>query len=259
MSVKLHEGLYGGRKPPHPRNTHPRVYADDYVDFAYRATLPKPSANVSRLVSSWPMYLNDQLGDCTEAAKAHAIQALSYFGSGEITVTNNKVLHWYERDGGYVPGDPSTDNGCVIQDVLQNWYDDDQSTCALDNFAELKDFYNVANLKEALYLFGTVYLGFNVPQSAMDQFNAGQAWTYVPGSPIVGGHAIVLQEVYQPGVNNMLEIVTWGTTQRMNREFFNHYFEEAWVMISPVWFNSSGVDTDGFDLPSLQADFSQLA
>lgn len=251
-------GKYG-RKRPHPRDTHPRVLVDDYVDFELRATLPTPTATVSRLVTSWPMYLNDQIGDCTEAAKGHAIQAITKKGTGtEVTVSDGQVLSWYERDGGYVPGDPSTDNGCVIQDVLQNWQQDDSDALRITEYAELANFYNVANMKEALYLFGTVYLGFNVPQSAEDQFNAGLPWTYVPGSPIIGGHAVVLQQVAAPGKLDMLHVVTWGHLQKMNLEFFHHYFEEAWVVISPDWFNSSGVDTDGFNMTQLQADFSQM-
>jgi poly-D-alanine transfer protein DltD len=80
----------------------------------------------------------------------------------------------------------------------------------------------------------------------------------VPGSPIIGGHAVVLQQVAAPGQLDMLHVVTWGHLQKMNLEFFHHYFEEAWVVLSPEWFNSSGVDTDGFNMTQLQADFSQM-
>jgi hypothetical protein len=252
-------GLFG-RKPPLSRVEAPRVAIDDYVDFGYRATLPKPTAGVNYTVPSWPMYLNDQLGDCTAAAKGHAVQAITRYGrNNEVTVSDNQVEKWYERDGGYVPGDPSTDNGAVIQTVLANWQADPTEVCPITEYAELKDFYHIANVKEALYLFGTVYLGINCPQSAMDQFNYGQPWTYVPGSPIDGGHAIVLQEVAVPGALDMMHVVTWGQLQKANIEFFHHYVEEAWVVLSPDWFSTSGVDVDGFDLAALQADFTQMA
>lgn len=251
-------GKYG-RLAPLPRETHPRLAIDNYVDFGLRATLPKPTANVNRTVPSWPVYLNDRLGDCTEAAKGHVIQALTRYGTGnEVTVTDSVVEGWYERDGGYIPGVPSTDRGCVIQNVLANWQADDSAICPITEFAELVNFYSISNLKEALYLFGTVYLGINVPQSMEQQFGNGEPFTYVPGSPIIGGHAICLQEVQAPGVNDMLDIVTWGQLWPMDREFFWHYCEEAWIVLSPDWFNSSGVDTDGFDMLSLQQDFKQM-
>jgi hypothetical protein len=256
MAVEFHHG----RNHPYPAWSHPRLTVDNYVDFGN--VLPSPTSRVDwqSKVSNWPMYLNDQIGDCTEACKAHIIQAWSTYGLGaEKTVTNNKVLSWYERDGGYVPGDPSTDNGCVIQDVLANWQQNDASVCPVTEYAELKNFYVTSNLKEALYLFGTVYLGINVPQSAMDQFNAGEPWTYVGDNKIIGGHAIPLQEVYEPGVNDMFTVVTWGQTQRMSQSFVHNYVEEAWVILSPEWFNSSGVDPSGFNLSELQADFSVLA
>jgi hypothetical protein len=249
-----------GRKAPHPSWTHPRLVVDNYIDFGTVLPTPTPQVDRQSKVPSWPMYLNDQIGDCTEACKAHIIEAWSAYGLGtEIEVSDNQVLKWYERDGGYVPGDPSTDNGCVIQDVLSNWQKDDSAVCPITEFAELKNFYYAHNLKEALYLFGTVYLGINVPQSAMDQFNAGEPWTYVGDNNIIGGHAIPLQEVYAPGVNDMYTVITWGQKQRMSRSFVWNYVEEAWVMISPDWFNSSGVDTDGFNLAQLQADFAQVA
>lgn len=252
-------GKYG-RKKPHPRDTHPRLLVENYSDFSASSyVLPTPSLEVSRLVSSWPMYLNDRIGDCTEAAKGHAIQALSAVGKGlEETVSNNQILSWYERDGGYVPGDPSTDNGCVIQDVLQNWHDQDSAVFPIDAFAELVSYNYIPNLKEALYLFGSVYLGINVPQSAEDQFANGEPWTYVPGSPIVGGHAIVLQEIAPPGAWDMLHVVTWGQLWKMDRAFFHNYCEEAWVVLSPDWLNASGVDPDGFDYDQLKADFAQM-
>jgi hypothetical protein len=250
-------GMFG-RLDPHPRRTHPRVTVDNYWDFG--SVLPHATPHVARLVPYWPMYLNDQLGDCTEACKAHIMQALSLNGAGtEITVSDSTVEGWYERDAGYVPGDPSTDNGAVIQDVLQNWQDDDQALFPISAFGELRDFYHIAAVKEALYLFGSVYLGINVPQSAMDQFNNGEPWTYVGDQNIVGGHAIPIQEIMPAGQLDVVHVVTWGQLQPMNIAFMHNYVEEAWVVVSKEWFNSSGVDPSGLNLSQLQADFNLLA
>lgn len=249
-----------GRNKPYSYEEAPRVFVDNYAYWDTLAGLPNPTPKVSWTVPSWPMYLNDQLGDCTEAGKGHMIQALSAWGEGkELTVTDNQVEAWYERDGGYVPGDPSTDNGCVMQDVLNNWNLDDKALFPISEFAELKDYYSIAKVKQALYLFGAVYVGVNLPQSAVDQFNAGLPWTYVPGSPIAGGHAIVLSEVLAAGNTDVMHLVTWGQLQPASISWWNHYVEEAWVVLSPDWVNKSGVDPSGFNYAQLQSDFQQVS
>jgi hypothetical protein len=251
MSVRQAGKL--GRLPQHSRETHPRVMLEDHVNFT---KLPKVPSLVDRAskVSSWPMYLNDQLGDCTCAAVGHAIQAFTAYASAEVTIPSNSVLSLYEAVGGYVPGDPSTDQGCNEQDILTYWNKTGVNGHKISAFAEIGDYTNVAKLRQALYLFGTVYLGIQCPASAQEQFENHEPWTYVPGSEIEGGHAIVLQEAK----GSDMSIVTWGALQAMQPSFAEHYIEEAWVIITPDWIAKNGNDIDGFNLASLQADFASL-
>src|SRR5581483_817640 len=73
-------------------------------------------------VTTWPMYDNDEFGDCVWAAIGHQIQAFSAYGFGTvITVTNADVLAGYSAVTGFKPNDPSTDNGTVVQDALNYW------------------------------------------------------------------------------------------------------------------------------------------
>jgi hypothetical protein len=251
MSVRKAGKL--GRLAPHSRETHPRLMLEDYADFS---KLPKTPSLVDRAskVTSWPMYLNDSLGDCTCAAVGHAIQGFTAYASSEVTIPQNAVLGLYEAVGGYVPGDPSTDQGCNEQDILEYWSKTGVAGHKISAFAEIADCTNVAKLRQALYLFGTVYLGINCPASAQEQFSKGEPWTYVRGSEIEGGHAIVLQEAK----GSDMSIVTWGALQGMQPSFAEHYIEEAWVIITPDWIAKNGNDVDGFNLASLQADFASL-
>lgn len=248
-----------GRNHPNPRATHPRLTLENYVNFG--TILPATTARVDRQskVSSWPMYGNDTIGDCTCACVGHIIQSLTAYSGTEVTVPYSNVLALYETQG-YNPNNPSSDQGAVIQNVLQEWQSNPSimSGHGISQFAELRSF-STSNLKEALYLFGTVYLGINVPQSAMDQFDAGEPWTYVGDTNIVGGHAIPLQEIYAPGTLDMFSVITWGRPQRMNRAFITNYVEEAWVVISPDLFEANQESPEGFNLAQLQADFAQLA
>lgn len=245
-----------GRRGPYPEWAAPRLKVHDFVDFA---ALPEPSATIDYVskVPAWPMYLNDQIGDCTAATVGHEIEAWTrYAQASEVTIGNQDVLKLYEATGGYVPGDPNTDNGAVIQDVLDYWHKNGVAGHKIVAFAKLEG-YSRKELRQCLELFGTVYLGIQCPQSALDQFNAGEPWTYQPGSPIAGGHAIPLQAWdttrYNPAV-----VVTWGQAQRVGPRFLDHYVEEAWVIITEDWLNAQGVAPSGVNLQQLAEDYTLL-
>src|SRR5690348_342480 len=110
----------------HPDPARPRLTLEKYLDprsALSRSGLPPVprSQDVDRAsqVQDWPMYLNDQLGDCTIAAMGHMYGAWTQYASGrEALFSDDQIQSVYSRVGGYVPGDPSTDNGCVMQDVL---------------------------------------------------------------------------------------------------------------------------------------------
>jgi len=250
-------GKYG-KTAPHPIETHPRVVLDNYTDFLALPRIPRDVDRESK-VSNWPMYMNDQLGDCTCAAVGHQIQAWTAFAGSEATIADSDVLNLYEKVGGYVPGDPSTDNGANIQDVLTYWHANGVAGHKISAFAQIRDCTNPWKLKEALYLFGSVYLGIQCPLSAQQQFQTNSPWTYDPNSPIEGGHAIVLQEMVPVGTQyGVMEVVTWGALQRMTLPFAEHLIDEAWVIITPDWITANGTDIDGIDLKTLMADFAAI-
>ncbi len=59
------------------------------------------------------MFLNNQLGDCVIAARARRIGLLTGNAMGAPFIYTDRQLDTeYSRIGGYVVGDPSTDNGC---------------------------------------------------------------------------------------------------------------------------------------------------
>lgn len=249
-----------GRTAPHPEETHPRLKLEAFLDTAKLPATPETIDWCSKVVS-WPMYLNDSLGDCTCACVGHQLQAWSAYGNTEVTVPQSSVLGLYEAMG-YVPGDPSTDNGANIQDVLEEMVktgipgETEGDTEKYQLFAEIKNLKNMETVYQALYLFGSVYLGTNIPQSAMDQFQAGQPWSYTGDDNILGGHAICVQAKLS---NGNLDIITWGAVQEMEQSFWDNYVEEAWVVIDPDWVNDKSGDTpDGLDLEALQQAFKSL-
>lgn len=221
--------------------------------------LPAPPQVVDRAskVAAWPVDLNDQLGCCTIATASHEIQAWTAYARTQVILPDDAILSAYEAVGGYVPGDPSTDNGCQVQDVLAYWHSAGIGGHRIGAYAALGNPANLPLLKACLYTFGSVYLGLNLPASAEDQFASGVPWSVVPGSPLAGGHAVPLQR-WDDSRAGPVEVVTWGQLQRMTLAFARTYLEEAWVIISQDWIEANGKTVTGLNLAELQADLAAV-
>ncbi len=218
---------------------------------------PPPRVDWSRGFNfDWHMMLNDTLGDCTEAKKGHAVQVWTLCNGRMVTVPDSVVLAAYEADGGYVPGDPSTDNGEDMLTNLNDWRKNGFGGNALSAFAAI-NFASLASVAQSIYLFGLVDIGFNVPQSAMDQNAQGQILDVVPSDGgIVGGHDVVVPMFDTP--SQTLTCLTWGMRQQMTWAFFQKYVDEAYALLAPDWLARGGIDPSGFDMAALEADLTAV-
>lgn len=243
--------FHGGKLPPDPSK--PRLKIGRY--FTAAPTYPKTVDYLSK-VTSWPMYLNDSIGDCTCATTGHIIQAFSTYGQGKtITVSDDDVLSAYEAVSGYNPRTGANDNGAYVQDVLNYWRKNGVGGHKNLAFAAV-DFKNKDEVRKATEIFGGVYLGIDFPDTAMDQFDAGKPWDVVAGAKSEGGHAINLG--FYDVDTNTYKVVTWGRVQEMTQAFFDKYVDECWVVITPEWLNEQGLTPTGIDLYSLGQDFATL-
>ena len=245
-----------GRTEPYTREEKPRLVLEHHLDTS---VLPAPPAVVDRAtkVASWPMYGNDTIGDCTIATTGHEIQSWTAYSGSEATIPEDAVIKAYSAVSGYDPATGENDNGANIQDVLNYWRKTGIGGHKIAGFAELASLDNLTLAKQCLDLFGTVYLGINVPQSAMDQTNAGEIWDDVGDDNIIGGHAIPVQ-LWSTDVPGEITVITWGQTQKMTRKFWVKYVEEAWVVFSDDELNAQGLTVDGLNVESLRADFKEL-
>lgn len=237
---------------PHAQPARPQLRLRDYLTGA----LPTPPPTVDWLsgVQSWPMYLNDQIGDCTCAAMGHLIQEFTTAAQGAtVTVADQDVLAAYEAAGGYNPADPSTDQGAYIQDALGYWLKNGIAGHTILAYASV-DVGNLTEVRQAIDLFGAVNVGLAFPGSAMDQFNAGRPWDVVVGAQVEGGHCVPVGAYGTDGFT----CVTWGTPQAMSTRFWQTYVDEAWVVITADWVNAQGLDPQGLNLYQLGQDYAAL-
>jgi hypothetical protein len=227
------------------------------------STSPGYSALVDKLVSgNWGMDGNDQWGDCTCADPAHRLMLWTAQGSGKIVVaTTAETLALYSAVTGFNPNDPSTDQGSDLPTVAA-YLDKTGFTVGGKVYKETAwGTINPANTdhwKWAICIFGCVPIGINIQQAQVDQFNAGQPWDYVPGSPIVGGHDVLLVE-YQP--DGSVQLITWGMRWPATAAFMdpaNGIVDEVVPAVSSYFLTPSGVAPSGVNLTAMLTDLHSL-
>lgn len=220
--------------------------------------LPAPPAHLylSKPVATWPMYLNDQLGDCAIADPAHAILMRSALAGAPYMPTDAQVLAAYQAVSGYQPGHPDTDVGCNMNAVMNYWRHTGIASHAIAGYAAVNPADNTM-VKQALWLFGAVHLGLALPLSAQAQ--VGQVWKVggtgrAPGS--WGGHAVPVVD-YD---SQHLVVVTWGQRQLMTWGFLHRYCQEAYVTLEPDWIaGATAKAPTGFDYRTLAADLASFS
>src|SRR5438132_7532693 len=108
-------------------------------------------------------------------------------------------------------------------------------------------------VKAAVYLFGGIDIGIQLPLSAEAEVAAGMPWTQTSGEPGTwGGHAVNVVSYDASGII----CVTWGQLQRMTWEFFTKYCDEAYAILPSDWENKV---VDGYNWQSLQQDLNALS
>lgn len=225
----------------------------------YTTRLPAPPAqeDYGSKLSHLGMMLNDKLGDCTCAAVGHVIQEwTTYAQKKPLVLPDDTIEQLYEAVGGYVPGQPSTDNGAVEVDVLNYWLANPVQGNVLQAYAAVEPG-NHNGIKDAVYIFGNAYIGLQLPVSAQTQ----DVWAVPPGGAVGpgapgswGGHAVPAVGYDARG----LTVITWGALKRMTWQFWDAYCDEAYALLSPDWIEATGKAPPGFDLAQLTRDLNEL-
>lgn len=204
--------------------------------------LPPPPTEVAVPDARYPVDGNDTVGDCTMAGVAHLISAWdAEVAEDDLVPPAADVLSEYYRLTG------GQDTGLNEANVLQVWRKQGLFGHQIEAYAPV-DPANIVELHQAVAFYGGCYLGIECPESAQQQFAAGQPWTYVPSSPIEGGHCIVALG-YTP---NGLLCATWGGVAEVTYPFLSHFLDESWCVISNQFVEAGKGPL--LDLATLQAD-----
>lgn len=245
-----HRLLKLGRRAPDPELIVPKL-----ADFRRRALPPSPPVcKRSDIVSEWGMHLNDVIGDCTIAAAANAILTWTAANGVPWSVANSIAEARYSAVSGYEPGRPETDTGAIEADVLGMWsrqgWDIGRQGEDVTLWAALQST-NEADVREAIYNFGGVYIGLALPDSAQNQ----AVWDVGSEPGTWGGHAVWVTD-YDP---DGLACITWDTVQRMTWAFWRRYCEEAYALLNRDWLDTSAVSPTHLDFYGLHGALEAIA
>ncbi len=171
------------------------------------------------------IYRNDVLGCCVISGRAHqTLRFESYEQNALVPITDEDVETEYFIESGGV------DSGLYMLDSLNAWrkgWKAAGQTYSIYAFASV-NWKKHSEVMACIYLLNGIYIGFSVPQSAIDQFKAGQPWEVVThDGGNLGGHC-----VYVMGYNTTGPFcITWGKRQQMTWGFWDKYVDEVFGIV----------------------------
>ena len=176
-----------------------------------------------------PMFANDVRGDCVIAARAHLTLRFEHIEQGSILmISDNDVVKEYFKESG------GADEGLNMLDSLNAWRQTGWRAARrkynINAFAQITPSHH-AEVKAAIYLLTSAYVGLALPKSAQAQIQTGQPWAVANGPSAApnswGGHCVMM-----PGYNATGPVcVTWGRKQQMSWAFFDKYCDEAYAIV----------------------------
>jgi hypothetical protein len=187
------------------------------------------------LYSDWGMLGNDQYGDCVLAGADHEVMLWNKLSKKiDVPFTRDNALADYGAVTGFDPNTGANDYGTDVRQSMSyrrstGMIDANGVRHKIDAYASI-DAKNFDLLRQCIYVFGVVGIGFEVPHSIWKQFDAGKPWDVVsPDGGIDGGHYVPM--VGSTDVNHVT-FITWGQRTVMTRAFYEKYNDEAWVPLT---------------------------
>ena len=242
-----------------------------FADFIEADAVPTAPSRVyyEYKVKNWQMFRNDSLSNCTAAGVAHSAMNAAAHAYKTFNVTDNQVIDLYSATSGYIPGNSATDNGAdedtVLDYVVKNGFAGEQLLARVEI-----DPLNLAHIRQAIWLFGSVYTGIELPLSAQGQTTwdttvgvKSHWWQRLfgesdsgadptPGS--WGGHCTVVPGIGAAGMTN----VTWGQLLPMTNSFWTKYNSSCYALLWQSWLLTPWLAKNGFDLNKLQEFLQDL-
>ncbi len=250
-----------GRRSP---KNHPSLAFNSYTRAISIPVFPVVDY-LSRIDWSGTMNGNDRFGDCVACLIANVIHLIStVLGGSPIVASIDDVIAFYRtQNPNFDPnsashGPDSFDDGGMDIQTACEYLVKNGIAIAGKNYKAVGfvriDHTNLAELRAATSLFGSILLGVNVAAAQQSQFPG--TWDYVKSSTILGGHAI-LGGGHQDSAKDEERAACWAAEFRTTQAFLSHQLDEAWGVVWP-WHLQSKEFIDQMDLKTFAADFTAI-
>ena len=227
-------------RPPGPPKTDYRTIRLDQV---LKSLPPAPETAdvddavnqaVHIIIADHFMWLNDTYGICVVAGWLAELLRWETQEQGKQPVFTDADAkkEYFAQTGG-------VDSGLNLLDYLKHLRKDGivlgGKTYKIHAFASI-DIKNHEQVKLAVQYFRGAYLGMMVPQSMMDQFDAGQIFDVVAhDGGLKGGHCVYGPAYLKFRVEAVTQvgpvIRTWAKRVQATWAFFDKYFDEGYIVI----------------------------
>ena len=256
--------LFFGRNRPLPGRK--KIHLGDYLHPA-QIPFPPKRRNYSGAAQAalGEMYLNDRLGDCVIAGIAHLEGVFTGNSGSPVIYSPEEIVGMYSAIGGYVSGDPSTDNGCDEVTALNYWKSKGApaGTHQITAWASVNGA-DARHVASAIWLCEGVMFGVELPDAWVSPFPSGTGWVWDVAGPSdpQNGHCFVGVGYEDEGAQ--VEIGTWGMTGWITHAAIAQYTSpasagELYVVLSPeIIEKATQKAPDGVDWATLVADFQAL-
>jgi hypothetical protein len=251
-----------GRRRPVARC--PRMSLHNYLTRSIPA--PPATCDYAKAAKSAlsKVYENDTLGDCVIAGMAHVVGVLTANAGGKaFTYSNKQITTLYSAIGGYVPGNPATDQGCDEQTALNYWENNGAPVGSHKIAGWLSVNGNDATeVRTALWLFENLYFGMELPDKWITPFPSASGFTWDAAGPPnpSNGHCVVGVGYNAQGV----VIDSWGMTGLITDSAIAKYATTGangalYTVVSVDGLNKATQKVPaGFDWSQLVADFDSM-
>ncbi len=212
-----------------------------------KVSLPSTPASIDygTRVPNYPLADNAKLGCCTISGVVHLLQlqyaeigeTFTYPGDAEVETT-----YFAQTDG--------VDSGCVETSILNTWKNTGLFGTKITSWIPINPKAE-AEMRAAVYLFGGVYLGVELPADAEQQFEDHKPWHLtIPRGRPVGGHCVV-----GSGYNReVVSVITWGQETVATWDWMERYCSEAYVTIHQEFVEADHGPLYKIDIQQLEAD-----
>ncbi len=227
----------------------------NYIKPSILAKLPIELDWTLKKTTPWGMMENWNLSDCTCAAAGHMIECWTANAKKENIIRDKAILKAFIALSGYDPATGKNDNPIYLSDAMNYWRKSGIGGHRIRAYATIQ-YKNHDLVRAAVYLFGGIYVGLNLPNTIKGQ----EVWELMPGALTgdnapgsFGGHAVTVL-AYD---TKYLTCISWGKKKKISWEFWDAYCDELYAIVTED-FIAANKNPIGINLAKLAADLLAL-